>query len=423
MREWKNIYSVLDRSKQKYAFYSGSYDYKDFIDNAKIVRQLAKQKVGWGKRAVEVRANKMRFDQFENDTLGLNDIFAKYRVPEALEKLKDDVLVCGCGFLAVNGDRVFPFTAEEATGEFGFYDQNLTSGLAVYRKHRGDTLLDTQLPPDSYVEYYSDVTVVHEIDEKGKKFERVENNVTRRPLIGLLTYRGTTRRPFGQSVLSRAARSAIIDASRTVRQAMIAAHYYNTKVDVILGADSETPVDKIDGKTGDILKIGPNDNGQIPQIGELAQHAMAPFNDTILTAAKNFCSDTKLSLANLGISTDAPQSSESLEIVNDDLKDDIISWERELADQLLYFAVTLFMHENGLRDLDDNLREKVRATKPVFYSVYRQDVSKFGDGLNKIAIEAPDIAKTREIWRGLGLSSKEIDMVINSVGQKTVGEL
>jgi hypothetical protein len=201
---------------------------------------------------------------------------------------------------------------------------------------------------------------------------------------------------------------------------MIAAYHYNTKVDVLLGVDSDTAVDKIESQTGDVLKVGPNENGQIPQIGEFAQHAMAPFNDTILVSARNFCSDTKLSLVNLGISTDAPQSTEALEIINDDLRDDILSWEDELAEQLKYFAVTLWMHENNVSRLDSNLQEKIRAIKPVFLSVYRQDVGKFGDGLIKIAQQAPDIVKTRSLWRNLGLTSEEIDTVIASANNNMV---
>lgn len=195
---------------------------------------------------------------------------------------------------------------------------------------------------------------------------------------------------------------------------MIAAHHYNTKVDVILGADNDSAIDIIEGQTGDTLKIGPNENGQIPQIGEFAQHAMQPFNDTILTAARNFCSDTKLSLANLGISSDAPQSTEALEIVNDDLRDSILAWQNELAEQLKYFGVTLWMYENDVRVLDENILEEIKAIRPVFLSVYRQDVSKFGDGLVKITQHAPGIVKSRSLWRNLGLTSQEIDEVIAS---------
>lgn len=283
------------------------------------------------------------------------------------------------------------------------YRQNTRKEFAVYKS------------PDAWVEYLPDRTIVHERDNNGDDRVTVAVNGSGRPLMGLLTHGATTKRPFGQSVLTKAARGAIVDASRTMRQAMIAAHYYNTKVDVILGVDSATAVDKVSARTGDILKIGTNDNGQIPQIGEFAQHAMQPFTETILTAARNFCSDTKLSLVNLGISADAPQSTEALEIINDDLRDDILKWEyEELGEQLKYFGVTLWMYENGVRRIDDNLRAKIRQTKPVFLSVYRQDVGKFGDGLMKLAEKAPGIVRSRSLWRNLGLTSEEVDEVIES---------
>ena len=411
--DWGNITKKLNCSKTKYSFYFGDYEYPDY-SKGKMAKRFPRQHVGWGRRAIEIRANKTKFDRFENDTLGLNELFSKYKVNEAFDKIKDDILVCGCGFLAINGDRVFPFTAEEATGTFSWFDQNLKDGLAVFREN---TKKDYRTPqrPDAFVEYYPDRTIAHE-----NGTITIAPNGTGRPLIGLLTHKSTAKRPFGQSVLTSAARGAIVDASRTIRQAMIAAYHYNSKVDILLGVDSDTAVDKIESQTGDVLKVGPNENGQIPQVGEFAQHAMAPFNDTILVSARNFCSDTKLSLANLGISTDAPQSTEALEIINDDLRDDIISWQNELAEQLKYFAVTLWMHENGVSILDDNLQERIRVIKPVFMSVYRQDVSKFGDGLIKIAQQAPDIVKSRSLWRHIGLTSDEIDAVIASAGQSIV---
>lgn len=405
--DWNNIRKKLDCSATKYSFYFGDYDYQDY-SKGKLAHKIPKQQVGWGKRAVEIRANKTKFDRFENDTLGLNELFEKYKVKEAFNKIKEDVLVCGCGFLAVNDNRVFPFTAEEATGTYNWFEQNLKDGIAVFRQN---TKKDYRGPqrPNAFVEYLPDFTIVHENDEV-----RMVPNATGRPLMGLLTHKSIAKRPFGQSVLTRAARSAIIDASRTIRQAMIAAYHYNTKVDVLLGVDGETPVDKVESQVGDVLKVGPNSDGQIPQIGQFAQHAMTPFSDTILTAARNFCSDTKLSLVNLGISADAPQSTEALEIINDDLRDDILSWQDELGEQLKYFAVTLFMYDNDLRTLDENMLQKIKAIKPVFMSVYRQDVGKFGDGLQKLAMQAPDIVRSRSLWRNLGLTSEEIDTVIAS---------
>lgn len=46
-----------------------------------------------------MRTNKTHFDTFENDTIGLNAVFNKYHGPAAFSKLKDDILVCGVGFL------------------------------------------------------------------------------------------------------------------------------------------------------------------------------------------------------------------------------------------------------------------------------------------------------------------------------------
>lgn len=411
---WENLYPKMNISKNKYTYYDGSFTYNDFINSSKVASRIAMSRVGWGRRAVEMRANKTQFDRFDNDTLGLNEVFNEFHGREAFNKIKDDTLICGVGFLALAGDRVMPFTALEATGTYDWHEQNLKNGVAIFQESTKKGTNTKYSEPDSYIYFDGNEIITKDGEDT---IEETSNNPTGRPLITMLTHKSTTHQPFGRSVISKTSRNAIVDASRTVRQAMIAAYHYNIKVDVILGADNETSVDKVQAKAGDILKVGPNENGQIPQIGEFAQHAMAPFNDTILTSARNFCSDTKLSLANLGIATNAPQSPEALEIVGDDLRDDITEWQREMGEQLKYFAVTLWMYKNNISEIDQNLRQKIDAIEVAWMPVFRTDVSKFGDGLNKIAQIAPGALKSRSIWRNLGLTSSEIDQAIASTSE------
>ena len=118
---------------------------------------------------------------------------------------------------------------------------------------------------------------------------------------------------------------------------------------------------------------------------------------------------------NLGLSSNAPQSPESLEIVGDDLRESIIEWQKEIGNQLKHFAMTLWMHKNNVTKIDDNLRQKLDAVLPVWLPIYRSDISKFGDGLNKVAQVAPGIVMQRSVWRNAGLSSSEIDQVITSI--------
>lgn len=410
MINWSGINNKRRLSAEKYQFYFGTYDFKDF-GKGKISKSLPVSKVGWGKRAVEMRANKTHFDRFENDTLDLTDIMRRYKIYEAFNILKNDILIGGCGFLGLVGDRVLPFTAEEASGIFDWREQGLKSGVAVFnaeiRKY------NTAEVPRTFIEYSPNRTVIY--DDFGKTVREEYDNPTGKPTLALLTHHSSVKRPFGHSVLTCAARSAIVDASRTLRQAMIAAYYYNTKVDVILGADSSTPINQVESQTGDILQIGQNKNGETPSLGQFAQHAMTPFSDTMLIAARNFCSDTKLSLANLGISSDAPQSPEALEIVGDDLKDDITEWHSELGQQLKQFAFTLFMYEQGITRVDENLARQLQEITPVWKPIYKSDVARFGDGIVKIAQYAPAVLKARSIWRNLGLSSQEIDDVVESI--------
>ena len=412
--KWKDINAVLRRSENKYKFYNGCYDFED-PSRGQLANEIRISRVGWGKRAIEMRGNKTHFDRFENDALGLTQLLKDYKAFDAFNKVKDDTLVAGCGFLAVVDDRVMPFTAREATGTFDWREQRLKQGVAIFNNQTEKFGTALNYEPASYVVFTPDTTEIHE----GPKVTVLRNN-TGRPLITLLTHHATTGRPFGHSVLTTPARNAIVDASRTLRQAMIAAHYYNAKVDVLLGVDNSTSVDTVKMRTGDALKVGTNEAGQIPQIGQFAQHAMTPFSDTMTIAARNFCADTKLSLANLGISSDAPQSPEALEIVGDDLRDDIAEWHSELGEELKQLAVTIFMKENNISVIDENLKELIEQIVPVFKPIYRGDFSKVGDALVKIGQVAPEGLKSRSVWRNLGLSSEEIDNVIGPLAAQNV---
>lgn len=416
---WTQINQNCMKSADKYKFYFGTYEFQDF-GKGSIAKQLPVSTIGWGSRAVEMRANKTTFDCFENDDLKLTEIARKYHVYEAVNRVKEDILVAGCGFIGLVGDRVLPFTAEEASGLFDWREQNLSFGAAKFsNKIKEKGVYTERSTPEDYIIYEKDRTRTH---RDGDKAETTYPNPTGRPLMGLLTYHSTVKRPFGNSVLNQAARSAIIDASRTTRQAMISAYYYNSKVDVILGADSETPVERVEAQTGDILKIGPNSDGETPKLGEFAQHAMTPFTDTINIAARNFCTATKLTLSNLGLSSGAPQSPEALEIVSDDLRDDIFQWHRDLGEQIKYFCMTLFMYENGLSRIDERLMDLYNATVPVFKPTYRSDVSKVGDGIFKMAEKAPGVLMSRALWRNLGLDSADIDAAVDSA-EKNFGNL
>lgn len=404
--KWSEINKARGLSAEKYQFYFGDYSFPD--DNNKVARMIPQSKIGWGKRAVETRANKTHFDKFENDNLGFNQIMSDYNIFQAFDKLKEDTLVAGCSFLALVGDKVLPFTAREATGIFNWREQLLSSGVAAFTTETHT--VNSQPIPNEFIYFEKDKTTIKNGDN-----ESVIANPSGRPLIGLLTHHSKTSRPFGVSVLTKPARDSIVDASRTLRQAMISAYLYNRKVDVIIGVDGATDVNKTDSSVGDVLTISPNDDGQLPKIEEFAQHVMTPFSDTLMISARNFCAATKLSLASLGISSDAPQSPEALEIVGDDLRDDIAEWHGELGRQLKDFVFTIFLYRQGIKEVDDNLREAFERITPVFKPIFRSDIGKFGDAIGKIAQYAPEVIRARSVWRNIGLSSDEIDAVIASV--------
>lgn len=406
------IDSVLRTSLTKYSYYNGTFPVPDITP---IKTRFESSRVGWCARAIDLRTNKTNFDKFENDELGFNGLFNKYKVREALDKIQSDVLIAGCAFLAVSGDRVMPFTATEATGTYDWNNQNLSDGIAVYKSRTKKSLVDSVIRPDTYIEYLPNQTILHQTAKDGSDITTVSNNPTGRPLIAVLTHRSSANQPFGRSVLRRAARLAALNASRTYKEMTIAGHFYNRKVNVILGADSESAPQTVERKDGDVLIVGPNENGQIPQIAEFAQHALAPFRDSIAQFREDFCSSTMLTAANLGKEGDAPQSPDQQRILSDDLIDDMQRWHREIGGQLKHFMTTLFMLENNLTAINEDLQAKIDAITPTWMPMLVTDLSKGGDAIIKLSTVAPAALKSRSIWRQLGLTSDEIDTIVKQL--------
>lgn len=409
----KNLSKFATSVREKYTFYDGDFSFSDPGIDANFAS--FSNRVGWAHRAVDMMSNKTHIDRFENDTLGFNELFLKYRGHQAFEKIKSDILVAGVSFMAFTGKRIVPFTALEATGTFDWNEDNIDQGVAVFRENTSSNSLNS---PDAYMIFRQNETIAF---EGGDKDGVIVMNQTGRPLMTLLTHKSSTRRPFGHSVITQAVRDSIVGASRTTKQSEIASHYYNTKVRAILGVDPETDVNKLETRTGDMLMIGTNENGNVPSIGEFSQHALAPFKDQISIFAQNFCSETKLTMSDLGIATNAPQSPESLKIAKDDFMDEVHEWQTEIGNQLKYFMTTIYMFENNISQIDDNLRAKIDAINLVWMPIYRDDVSKFGDGLQKSAAVAPAIAKARSLYANAGFTSSEIDEIVASAKENLAG--
>lgn len=397
----------------KYAYYNATQPNRDIgIALPKAMKNM-KVGVGWATRAVNTLGDRLNFDGFANDTLNINSTMDKMGAFKALSKAKTDAIIAGCSFVAISGEgdryHITPFSAQEATG---IIDENtglLVKGIAVTEWYTYNSSLDADrkwgklgLVPKNYTLFTSEYTVKFE----NRRIVEVRPNATGRPLLHVLTHRQSADRPFGKARVSNTVRRIVDEVGRLKVRYEIAAEFYSTPQRYINGLmQGATKDPDIDSQIGKVWAITKDDDGDKPEIGQLAQMTISQFSEQKKDLARDFCAETALTLRNLGYETSNPTSAESLSAMSDDLLLEAQECQDELGGQFKDIAISLLMAENGIREVPD----EARALKPSWKPIFQLDLGAAGDALYKLFEIMPELEGTTTAYRMLGMSMSEAE--------------
>lgn len=397
----------------KYAYYNATQPNRDIgIALPKAMKNM-KVGVGWATRAVNTLGDRLNFDGFANDTLNINSTMDKMGAFKALGKAKTDAIIAGCSFVAISGEgdryHITPFSAQEATG---IIDENtglLVKGIAVTEWYTYNSSLDADrkwgklgLVPKNYTLFTSEYTVKFE----NRRIVEVRPNATGRPLLHVLTHRQSADRPFGKARVSNTVRRIVDEVGRLKVRYEIAAEFYSTPQRYINGLmQGATKDPDIDSQIGKVWAITKDDDGDKPEIGQLAQMTISQFSEQKKDLARDFCAETALTLRNLGYETSNPTSAESLSAMSDDLLLEAQECQDELGGQFKDIAISLLMAENGIREVPD----EARALKPSWKPIFQLDLGAAGDALYKLFEIMPELEGTTTAYRMLGMSMSEAE--------------
>lgn len=397
----------------KYAYYNATQPNRDIgIALPKAMKNM-KVGVGWATRAVNTLGDRLNFDGFANDTLNINSTMDRMGAFKALGKAKTDAIIAGCSFVAISGEgdryHITPFSAQEATG---IIDENtglLVKGIAVTEWYTYNSSLEADrkwgklgLVPKNYTLFTSDYTVKFE----NRQIVEVRPNATGRPLLHVLTHRQSADRPFGKARVSNTVRRIVDEVGRLKVRYEIAAEFYSTPQRYINGLmQGATKDPDIDSQIGKVWAITKDDDGDKPEIGQLAQMTISQFSEQKKDLARDFCAETALTLRNLGYETSNPTSAESLSAMSDDLLLEAQECQDELGGQFKDIAISLLMAENGIREVPD----EARALKPSWKPIFQLDLGAAGDALYKLFEIMPELEGTTTAYRMLGMSMSEAE--------------
>lgn len=398
---------------EKYCYFNANQRVVDLgISMPKNFRGL-RPGVGWASRAVNTLSDRINFDGFANDSAGVNDLLADIGAFSVFSKAKSDALIAGCAFIAVlpteDSVKLLPFTATEATGNIDQRTGLLDSGLAVLRWYQYDEKRTgfsgwskVGLIPEDYAVFTADYTAYF----INQKLAWIVDNPTKRPLLHVVTHRQSADRPFGKSRISNTARRIIDEVGRLKVRYEIAAEFYSTPQRYVNGlADGSIDGAQFESALGKIWAISKDEDGEKPDIGQLAQMSINQFSDQKKDLARDFCAETALTLRNLGYETANPTSAESLSAMSDDLLLEAQACQIEFGREFKDIAISARMATEGIDNVPESLSEIEAAWKPVF----QLDIGSAGDAAYKLIQAMPELAGTVTLYRMLGMNIREAE--------------
>lgn len=398
---------------EKYCYFNANQNVVDLgISMPKNFRGL-KPGVGWASRAVNTLSDRINFDGFANDKVGINDLLDDTGAFTVFGKAKSDALIAGCAFIAVlpteDSVKLLPFTAVEATGTIDQRTGLLDNGLAVLRWYQYDPTdanargwSKVGLVPQDYALFTKDYTAYF----INQQLAWITVNPTKRPLLHVITHRQSADRPFGKSRISNTVRRIIDEVGRLKVRYEIAAEFYSTPQRYVNGlADGSVDNATLEAALGKIWTITKDEDGEKPEIGQLAQMSINQFSDQKKDLARDFCAETALTLRNLGYETANPTSAESLSAMSDDLLLEAQACQTEFGREFREIAISARMAIDKTDTVPSGLRAIEAAWKPVF----QIDVASAGDAAYKLIQAMPELAGTTTLYRMLGMNVREAE--------------
>lgn len=412
----KQVEFLLDRLRKKsvnvdikYQYYNAENSYVDFGISVPVKMMNSKPGIGWASRAVNTLSDRVVFDGFANDTFGINELFDEINAKRVLNKAKKDAHIAGVSFVAIsetpNGVALIPFTASEATGVVDDNTGLLSYGLAVLSWTGDDALAQSSVSePKDYVVFTPEATTIY----KNKKIDSITKNPTGRTMLHALTHGATASQPLGRSRITKTVRRIVQEVARVKRRYEIAGEFYSTPQRWVLGTEqdfTQEQKNKLDSTIGKAWVFSKDDDGDKPEIGQLAQMSINQFEDNKKGLARDFCAETALTLRNLGYETANPTSVESLSAMSDDLLLEARASQDEMGEQIKQIAISIRLTLNKSDKVPEDLENIKAAWRPIF----QVDVGAAGDAVYKLIQAMPELAGSVQIYQMLGMGVREAE--------------
>ena len=335
---------------------------------------------GWCTKAVDGLADRLQFDQFENDNFMFKEMFDQNNPDIFFDDAILSALITSCSFVYISkgaGEGRVRFQIIDGTNATGVLDdftKLLVEGYAVLdRDDKGNPISEAYFTPGKT-----------EVYTKGSDQVAVETFKCDYCALVPIIYKPDARRPFGHSRISRACMEYAKAAMRTLKRTEISAEFYSfpQKYATGLSQDAEL-MDSWKATMSAMLTFTKDEDGDRPTLGQFQQGSMQPHVEELKSIASMFAGETGLTLDDLGFVTSNPSSAEAIKAAHEGLR--LIAAKAQRC-----FAVgfkNVGYVGACLRDDQAYTREEIFETRVAWRPVFEPDaatLSLIGDGVLKL---------------------------------------
>ena len=335
---------------------------------------------GWCTKAVDGLADRLQFDQFENDNFKFKEMFYQNNPDIFFDDAILSALITSCSFVYISkgaGEGRVRFQIIDGTNATGVLDdftKLLVEGYAVLdRDDKGNPISEAYFTPGKT-----------EVYTKGSDQVAVETFKCDYCALVPIVYKPDARRPFGHSRISRACMEYAKAAMRTLKRTEISAEFYSfpQKYATGLSQDAEL-MDSWKATMSAMLSFTKDEDGERPTLGQFQQGSMAPHVEELKSIASMFAGETGLTLDDLGFVTSNPSSAEAIKAAHEGLR--LIAAKAQRCFAVGFKNVGYI--GACLRDDQDYTREEIFETRVAWRPVFEPDaatLSLIGDGVLKL---------------------------------------
>lgn len=406
----------LARNLLRYRYYNGKNVLKDFGISIPPSLLNVETVVGWPQKAVDSMAVRCRFDGFKSPDpevqAMLDGISKRSRLNVKFRQATESTLIHSCSFATVTLDvdgkpRVDFYSAERAAARWDDVAGRIAYGIVIDEFDNGTP---------SVLTLYTSEVVIRAWDTTSGYWDWGYVPIGMgRPTMVSLSYRPTFAKPFGQSRITRAVMSITDSAVREALRTEISAEFFTSPQKYLLGADRDAfeQTTKWEAYIGNIFAVGRDENGDLPQFGQLSQGSMQPHTDYMRSLAARFSGETNVPISTLGVIHDQPASAEAIYAASEPLIIECEDFNEGARDSLRTLALMALAAEVDapIADLDDRYRDfTVNFANPAMPSIVSQT-----DAMVKLAAVVPGFAGTDTFWEQIGFSEDMRKKVENEI--------